>query len=270
MLRLATAFVLAPLLWLLIREGPRTLFFALTIPVIALACWECYRMLEIKGARPFKWIGVLAGVAVAWSFVDLVPHFALPVPLISLSVLTVSMAMWRRNDPAEMLDTSVFTVFPVVFVGLALAYLVGLRGMPGEDGQDLLLLLFFCVILADTAAFYVGTALGRTRMAPRLSPKKSWEGAIGGLAASVVGGLVAHAWFYQRLAVGHAVALGLIIGATAILGDLAESMLKRAVGVKDSSNLLPGHGGVLDRTDSLLFSAPVLYYYYRFFLQGSV
>jgi phosphatidate cytidylyltransferase len=268
MLRLATAAVLAPLLWFLIREAPPRGFYAFAFPILGLALWECFGMLEAKGQRPFKWLGIVSGLAIGWSFTGFVPRFDPLLPLVLLCILAMVLAMWRRPDPGTMLSAGVSTVFPVVFVGLALSYIVGLRRMPGEDGQDLLLLLFFSVMMADTVAYYVGSTLGRHRMAPNLSPKKSWEGAIGGLAGSVGAAVLAHLWFYQRLPLGHAVVLGLILGAAGILGDLAESVLKRATGVKDSSKLLPGHGGFLDRTDSLLFAAPILYYYYRYFLMG--
>jgi phosphatidate cytidylyltransferase len=131
----------------------------------------------------------------------------------------------------------------------------------------LLLLVLVCVIFTDVAAYYVGSNLGRHALAPRLSPKKSWEGAVGGLLASVGGAVLAHLWFFQRLPLGHAIALGLILGVAAIMGDLAESLVKRAAGVKDSSSLIPGHGGLLDRADSLLFAGPLLYYYYLWFLK---
>ena len=144
-----------------------------------------------------------------------------------------------------------------------------MRFIPGEDGEDLLMLLFVCVVLADIAAYYVGRAVGRRRLAPVLSPKKTWAGAVAGVAASMAGALVAQAWFYQRLAPGHALVLGFALGLAAIVGDLAESMVKRSANVKDSSRLLPGHGGLLDRTDSLLFAGPLLFYYYRWFLGGS-
>ena len=99
-------------------------------------------------------------------------------------------------------------------------------------------------------------------MAPRLSPKKSWEGALGGILASVGGAAAAQYWFHPALPLGHALALGVVLGLAAIFGDLS----KRAVGVKDSSSLVPGHGGILDRTDSLLFAGPILYYHHTFFL----
>jgi phosphatidate cytidylyltransferase len=130
------------------------------------------------------------------------------------------------------------------------------------------MLLFICVIFGDTTAYYVGTAFGRRRMAPELSPRKSWEGAAGAVVGSTAGALIAHFWFYQKLPLAHALAIGILLGAAGVLGDLAESMIKRACGVKDSSGLLPGHGGVLDRIDGLLFAAPALYLYLNLFLRG--
>jgi len=265
MVRIATALILATGLWLLIRKAPQPLFcFAATV-VIGIATWECYRMVSAEGARPFKAIGVGISVAVAYSFVG---WYEVHLPFVLGGAITLALAMLMRERPAEMLESALRTMFPVLFIGLSFGFLIGLRTMPGEDGNDLLLFLFLCVILADTAAYYVGRSIGRHLMAPRLSPKKTWEGAIGGVLASTLGGGVAHFWFFQNLPLAHALTLGLVLGLAAIAGDLAESMVKRAAEVKDSSRLLPGHGGVLDRTDSLLFSGPILFYYYRFVLQG--
>lgn len=257
------------MLWFFIREAPPDGFFLFALPMIGISCWECYRMLEVRGARPFKWLGLAAVVAIALSFRLLPQQFDTLLPLVLLIVIAVTLALWFRSTPPEMLETAAATVFPVLFVGLTLAHLVRLRAAPGEDGQDLLLLLFFCVIMGDTGAYYVGSTLGKHRMAPVISPKKSWEGALGGLVGCLGAAALASLWYYQRLPWGHAMALGAILWASGILGDLSVSVLKRAVGVKDSSGLLPGHGGMMDRTDSLLFAGPLLYYYYRSFLMGS-
>jgi phosphatidate cytidylyltransferase len=269
LLRLATAAVLAPALWLLTKRAPPLAFHAVALVLIGLACWECYRMLEHLGVRPFTWLGVASSMLLCASFAGLLPDVPTHVPFLLVGMLSAVVALWRRAEPREMLDSSLATAFPVLLVGLGLSYLVALRGIPGEDGADLLLLLFICVFFSDTGAYYVGRACGRHRMAPRVSPAKSWEGAAGGLAASIVGGLLAHFWFYQRLGLSHAVLLGIALGVGGMLGDLVESMVKRAVGVKDSSDLLPGHGGLLDRTDSLLLTGPLLYHYYRAFVQGA-
>ena len=270
MTRLATALVLLPFLYAVIEIAPFEVFLGAAAIMIWLACWECYCMLGVSGARPFKWLGLLGVLAVVWTFSGFAPLFETALPLIALTLVSVVMAMGRREDPKAMVEAAVSTVFPVVSVGLALSYLIALRGLPDGRGSDLLMLLFFATIAGDTAAYYVGTTFGRHRMAPRISPKKSWEGAAGGLAGSISLAFVARLVFVPELAWYHALILGALLGAVGMLGDLAASVLKRATGVKDSSGLLPGHGGILDRMDSLLFAAPVLYYYYRAFLQGTL
>lgn len=267
MRRILTAAVLVPVAWLVIQRGPAWVFLGLAIAWIAGACWECYGLLEAKGAHPFKLLGVAASVAVAWSFAGRTPSYGLEAPLLAATAASAVAAMRGRVAAAEMLEAVAHTLFPVLFVGLPLGYAIGLRAIPGEDGKDLLTLLLACVILADTAAYYVGSAFGRRLLAPTLSPAKSWEGALGGIGASVAGAILAHLWFYQRLPVGHALAVGALLGTAGIAGDLAESMIKRAAEAKDSSSLLPGHGGLLDRADSLLFAGPALYYYYKLVLE---
>jgi phosphatidate cytidylyltransferase len=268
MLRIASAAILGSIVWAAIKLAPLWAFFLLAFLFIIGACLEMYRMLDAFGARPFRWIGLAASGAVVWSMLGIEPTFHTCMPLIGVTILTVVMAIWRRGDPAEMLGASLHTLFPVLFVGMALGYLPRIRTLPGEDGSDLLLLTLVCVIFTDVGAFYVGSTFGRHRLAPRLSPKKSWEGAVGGVLMGVGAAVVAHFWFFHRLPIGHAIAIGIILGVAAILGDLAESLVKRAAGVKDSSNLIPGHGGLLDRCDSLLFSGPILYYYYLYLLKG--
>ena len=132
----------------------------------------------------------------------------------------------------------------------------------------MLLLLFLCITMGDTFAYYTGKNLGHRPLAPTLSPKKTWEGAFGALLGSSVAALLAHFWFFTRLPLRDALILGIVLGVAGILGDLAESVIKRATGVKDASNLLPGHGGLLDRVDSLLFAGPVLFLYFHWVLRG--
>lgn len=269
LIRLASAAILVPVLWTLIKLAPAGAFLVVAALAIGVACLECYRMLELQGARPLKLLGMLGALGLVWSFSGLAPHIEAHLPLLLAVMLSAVGAMFSRRDPAAMFRTTWSTLYPLLFVALLLAYLIRLRSMPGEDGPDLLLLLGLCVIFADTAAYYVGSWIGQHPLAQRLSPKKTWEGAVAGLLASVGAAVVAHLWFYQRLPLAHTLILGMVLGAAGIAGDLAESMLKRAVGVKDSSGLIPGHGGLLDRSDSLLFAGPILYYYYRVFLQSA-
>lgn len=268
MTRLVTAAVLAPLLWVTIKLAPAWVFVGAAMAVILAASWECYRMLRAGGAEPLVGVGLLATLGVLASFA--VPDGRVgPAQVLVASVLgTTAAVMGLRASPRQMLDALSATLLPVLLIGSTMGYLLWLRLRPGADGTDVVLLLFLCVICGDTAAYYVGSALGRHRMAPTISPRKTWEGFGGALAGSTLGALVAHAWFYQRLPLGHALALGVILGVSGVLGDLAESVVKRACGVKDSSTILPGHGGWFDRTDSLLFAAPILYHYHVTFLRS--
>ncbi len=270
MKRVLTALVLAPPLWALVQYGPAWGFSILIAVVIAGATLEAYRVLAALGARPLRGLGVVCAVAIAAAFDASVPvEFSVALP-VTLGVLAITAAAMRvRSGAREILDTLQATLLPVVLVGLTLAHLIGLRAVGSETGRDLLFVLFLCVMLGDTAAYYVGSSIGRTKLAPTLSPNKTWEGAIAAVVASVAAAWLATVWFFPELPLKHAWIIGALIGSAGILGDLAESTLKRASGVKDSGNLLPGHGGLLDRIDSLLFAAPVLYYYCMVFLDGA-
>lgn len=269
MTRLLTAAFLIPGAWYLCKRAPFPLFLAAMALVIGAAAWEACSLGTHRGAKPFRLAAILACLALGWAYSGLAPAWPPVAPMVALAVVVPLLAMLRRETPESMFEAIQATMLPVTFVGLGLAHCIALRAIAGEDGPDLLLLALVCVTFADTGAYYVGSAFGKTRMAPSISPKKSWEGALGGLAFSLGGAFLAHAWFYQRLPWTHAVVLGTLLCGAGILGDLAESLMKRAAGVKDSSGLLPGHGGVLDRIDSMIVAAPVLYYYWRIFLQGA-
>ena len=270
MQRLITAAILAPLLWAAIKVAPPWVFYLAAVLAICGACWECYRIMQRCEARPLVWLGLLAAASMVWSYSELSPFLDASQPLLALVLVAVPIAMWSRPSPDSVMKTLVETVFPPAFMALTMGYVVALRAVPDPDGQDLVTLLFICLILGDTAAYYVGKNLGRHKMAPQISPKKTWEGFGGAMIGAILGALLAHFWFYQRLPLVHVVPLGLVLGTTGALGDLAESVIKRACGVKDSSGLVPGHGGIFDRMDNLLIAAPVLYYYFRFFLSGTV
>ncbi|HEX8254113.1 MAG TPA: phosphatidate cytidylyltransferase, partial [Thermoanaerobaculia bacterium] len=120
----------------------------------------------------------------------------------------------------------------------------------------------------DIAAFYVGRTFGKHKLSPRISPKKTIEGLLGGVAASVIAAVVIHFTFFDRFPLHHAIIAGIILSVAGVIGDLAESMWKRSADVKDSGTLLPGHGGFLDRFDSILFTAPILYCYWTLIVHG--
>jgi len=265
MARLATAAVLLPLLWATVRYASLAVFVAICAGVACGACWECYRLLERRGGKPYKALGLLAAAASIWAVSGSSALHDVGLPLSAAVLAVTGTAMWRRSDPAQMFAAVADTLLPVLLVGLGLGFLVRLRALSPDVGPRLLWLLFTCTILGDTAAYYVGRRLGRRRLAPAISPGKSREGAVAAVAAGIAGAGLAHAWFLPQLPLSHALPLGAVLALAGIAGDLAESMIKRAAGAKDSGGVLPGHGGLLDRLDSLLFSGPVLYYYCRLF-----
>jgi phosphatidate cytidylyltransferase len=152
------------------------------------------------------------------------------------------------------------TILGVLYVPLLGSHLVALRTGFNQPLSAHLLSFFFMVLMGgDAGAYYVGRALGKHKLAPSISPGKTWEGAVGGLVAALAMATLAHFWFFRELP------LMTVVG---IFGDLAESALKRGAGAKDAANLLPGHGGILDRLDSLLFNAPLIYYFARFYFHS--
>ena len=270
MKRLLTAAFLVPAAWYVCKRASLPVFVAAVLLVAGCAAWECAGILARRGWRPFPALAVAGSLAVIWGFTAYPPRIGAIAALTALALAAPALAMLRREEPGAMLEAAVGSMFPALFVGLPFAFAVAIRAIPGTDGPDLLLLGLLAVVLSDTTAYYVGSAIGSHPMAPTISPKKSWEGAAGGIGGGLLAGLVAHFWFFQRLPLTHAVVLGAVLAIAGMVGDLAESMLKRAGGVKDSSGLLPGHGGMLDRVDSLLVAAPILYYYWRLFLAGTL
>jgi phosphatidate cytidylyltransferase len=183
---------------------------------------------------------------------------SVPIDLVLMSALVAlgALTLTRWSGGREAIGLASASVFPSLYLGLPLGAMVAIRETRGAEG---LFLLMLTVIVSDTAQYYSGRAFGRRPLAPAISPKKTVEGAVGGV---VFGGMtlaIAGAWWLPAAPAVLRVLLGVAIVALGIAGDLFESMLKRSAGVKDSSSLIPGHGGVLDRIDALLFAAPVYY-----------
>ena len=205
---------------------------------------------------------VLIGVGLAASILILArPHLPLAlVDLLVVSTLALLVAMFFSSTPIEhrLNDTSI-TLFGVLYVGLTLSTLVSTRSLPAGE----LFVLFVALVTwaADTGAYYAGTRWGTHLLAPSVSPKKTVEGVLGGMVLATGAALLAQAWFLPQLSLMDAMVLGVLMTGAGLLGDLCESAIKRSVGVKDSGGILPGHGGMLDRLDSLLFTAPTFYYY---------
>lgn len=268
MTRILTALVGLPVLFAVIKYLPPHFFLVLVSLAVVFASYEFFAIAERRGVQPHKALGALLGVGVAYAFFD--PGISQSSVLAAAAILVPVMSLVRATKKSGQLDEEfnavAVTLMGILSIGFLMGFAIALLGDGDERGVDLLVFLLWTVWLSDTAAYTVGSLLGRHKLFPSVSPGKTVEGAIGALVVGVGAAFLARAWFFTSLEVVDALALGLLLGLAGMVGDLSESMLKRAASLKDSGRLFPGHGGMLDRTDSLLFSAPVLFYYHEYFL----
>lgn len=262
-MRLATAAFGIPLILALDYLGGPAFGIALGLAAL-LAGWELYRMLLAALYRPAYGPGLLTIVLLALLPLQLKSLEGVPACLTAL-VLVAGLWFLAPTNYSNGFVNWVFTIIPALYVGVLLGYVAALR--VAQDGAWWVLILLFITWGYDTGAFAAGRALGRHRFMTHVSPKKTVEGVAGGLLLSAIGALIAVP--AVGLSPWQAVALGLLGGAVVQVGDLIESMIKRQTGVKDSGEILPGHGGVLDRIDGLLFAAPLVYYAARILGYGS-
>jgi phosphatidate cytidylyltransferase len=229
--------------------------------ILARAGWEYWRMFRMGGYRPS--LMLLAGGSAAFAVARHLTGFELTGLLLSLLMLAnmaLQVVNYRQNKDTAGLDFNI-NLGGVIYLGWLGSYLISLRDLPG--GLVWFMLVLPATWLADGAAYLVGSRIGRHKMAPYISPKKSWEGYIGGVVLGTLGTvLLGAAWrsFNPLVSLEQALVIGLVISIFSPLGDLCESLLKRGFGLKDTSNLMPGHGGMLDRIDSWLWAAPLGYY----------
>jgi phosphatidate cytidylyltransferase len=259
MTRVLSALVLLSVLIGAVWFLPPVTTLALALIVAVLAFIEYATIAAALGARVPRVVSAAAVLAacaaIGGAYVP--AEIVIMTALISIGAVAVGSG---QPGPAVLRDTAA-AIFPIVYIGLPLGALAAVRVLGGRGS---VLLLVVCIVVSDSAQYYTGRALGRRPLAPSISPKKTLEGAIGGLVfgtvAMVAGGRVVFpaAGFIMLLLIGAS------ISALGIVGDLFESLLKRSAGVKDSSGLIPGHGGVLDRIDSWLFAAPVYYVFVKY------
>ena len=261
--RLLVAFVLLPLGLAVIVIGG-AVYAGFVALLLGLAAWEYSNLFHAGGLRP-------AGVLLVSGALLLVVERALTglenvgwlLVLLIFGAMAFHLLDYERGRGQPGTDFSI-TIAGLLYIGWLGAYLISLRFLP--DGKWWVLLALPTVWIADSAAFVFGTRFGRHKMSPRLSPKKTWEGYLGGLGSAIVGGALLAlvirdgTGLVALFTLARGALLGLVIGALTPLGDLGESMIKRQVGAKDSGNLLPGHGGIFDRIDSWLWAAPISYY----------
>ena len=260
-LRVGTALVALPLLLAALVVGPPWLGLAIVALALAIGLNEFYALVAARGIRPLRLAVALAAAAL---FLDVVAPAWLPFPCGPFGVLVLVGAMLQRGLDQDGVGAGAATLLGAAYLGVLGGTIAAQLVLdPVAEGGVRIVLLLGILLVSDTFAFFVGHAVGRHRLAPTISPGKTVEGALGGLAGGVVGAFLIRQVGLPALPPLHAVGLGIGVAALGIVGDLAESLLKRWAGAKDSGTLFPGHGGMLDRLDSLLFGAPVLYYYFQ-------
>jgi phosphatidate cytidylyltransferase len=264
--RVLVAIFGAPLVIFLILNGG--LAFAILILIINLgAQYEFYKLTERKGMLPLKILGLVGTAIITFSFYKYgIEKLWLIVLCMFYLILLIELFRNKASATLNIASTTWGLFYPAVFFG----FMILLRELPKEIGMEYslggrwLLLMLICIWICDTAAYFIGKAIGKHKLFFRVSPNKTIEGAVAGLVFSFITGYIFHLTYIDSLTLLQCMVIALIAGTFGQVGDLLESLFKRDAEVKDSSSILPGHGGFLDRFDAPLFVAPVVYLYLRF------
>lgn len=273
--RVLTAVVAIPIIIIICLMGG-WYFFSFVVLLSAIGLYEFYGLAKAKGANPQAWVGLVVGFLVNLSFfstgrqvlfTDVHSEAQFFFLTLIVSVAVVGLIELFRNSGSAIQNTS-STLAGVLYVSLFFGTLIGIREAFDEPnyhlGGSLIIAILVSVWLCDTAAFQVGIKFGKHKLFPRVSPNKSWEGTFAGFLFAIIGIVGMKYLIVDYLPLSSALFIGIVVGVFGQLGDLFESLLKRDAGVKDSSQIIPGHGGVLDRFDSLLLVSPIVYLYLVF------
>jgi phosphatidate cytidylyltransferase len=270
--RFSTGAALIALIGAVLFRGPLWLFGAVTVTFILLGLNEFFSLVEKKGIVIERWIGLGVGAAVPLSILlEFQPGGGWEVFLMTAVFLSLFLLQLRREDSSHAIVGVSTALFGIFYVSWCFSFLIKLRLMEGPglpDGRWLVAFLLVVTKGGDIGAYTAGSLFGRHTLIRRISPSKTWEGVAGGLLFSVAA-VALFTSVFPAIPLAHLLILALLLGILGQLGDLSESLIKRDCQVKDSGAILPGMGGILDVLDSLLFTAPVCYFYMRkFFLGG--
>ena len=273
-LRILTALLLIPPVIYLIGWSPKWLLLAAVIAAVELCLYEFFQLCRHADFRPLSVLGYLAGAALCAARAvesDELELYSMLL-LVAFVLITLTLALLTSHDLKTYLGATATTIFGVLYIGLALSCLIPLRfsqlgqraiGPAGaaeaSGGRNVMLLLFLVIWADDTFAYFVGHAVGRKMLFPSISPKKTLEGSVAGLGGSLLVAWGFVSLFWQTASLEKVMLLAVLVALFGQTGDLAESAMKRGANLKDSGSVLPGHGGLLDRVDSLLFGAPVMW-----------
>jgi phosphatidate cytidylyltransferase len=267
--RIITALWFVPLLVIVVWFGGEPGFTALMVTFGILAALEFYRMVATSEAPPFTYFGliwtaffILSRNSELLSLFETRFGSGLLMPLLLTSAVVLPLiGLLSRRQKEGAFTTWAWTIAGILYVGWLLSYLVALRGL--DSGRNWVFFALFITWASDTTAFFIGRRFGRHKLAPNISPGKTWEGTIGGIVGAIIMSILffTSTPFHLPLVYWQAIVLSILVSIFGQVGDLVESLLKRNMGVKDSGRLLPGHGGILDRLDSIIFAGIVVYYY---------
>lgn len=255
-----TTVALAPLLIWIIGWADDPVFIAFVTLVAMLAHYEFLDLGVKKGYPVQKFVSIGLMLLLLSAFV--VRSVSVEVAVFAILLVVPTVYVFAKSELEDALPATAVCVLSTLYVGMLAGAVIRLKTDFPDVGAKLVFFLFISVWTGDGGAYYVGRKFGKRRLSPRVSPKKSVEGLVGGIAASVAAAAVMHFTFFREFPLVHALIAGFILAVTGVIGDLAESLWKRSAAVKDSGTLIPGHGGFLDRSDSILFTAPILYGYW--------
>ena len=276
--RILTALVALPILiasvilpaFFLQSAWANWLFPAIAGLALAAGLFEFYSLtkkLELKADAAVAYLGAAAFfIAFLFDAPSKFPDLLILTTALFVITVLVTQTFRFQADFSKLITGVGATLFGVFYVAFLGGFLVSIRtGFDSILSTHLLGFFFLVIMGADAGAYFTGKYLGKHKLAPKISPGKTVEGLIGGIVTSLAFAALAHYWFFPALNLKFALPLAIVMAATSVLGDLAESAIKRGAGAKDAANFLPGHGGLLDRLDSLLFNAPILYYFAKFY-----
>ncbi|MBI4313326.1 MAG: phosphatidate cytidylyltransferase [Candidatus Omnitrophica bacterium] len=267
--RTISTVVLIGLIGWVIFFAPRWLFGLIVAVFVGAGLHEFFTMVERKGIFLYRALGLIIGIIIPLSVhTGFEPTRGWELVLMVAALLGLFVLQLTRPDSSQTIVGIGTVLFGIFYISWCFTFIVKLRfiDVAGVDGRWLTAFLIFVTKAADIGAYVVGSAIGRHPLVARISPSKTWEGFLGGLAFGVGVAVLFMPHLPSVFAVGDVVALGLMLGVAGQLGDLSESMVKRDCQVKDSGGVFPGIGGVLDLVDSLLFTAPLCYFYLRYFV----
>jgi len=263
--RMINSFLILSLTGLIIFYFPNWVYLLLAVFLIILALKEFFGIIESKGIFTYKYLGIIAG-----SLIPVVIYLNLgegypdvePLFIIIACLFTFVLQFARRGEVKDHVISIAVTLLALFYISWFLSFFIKIKFLPG--GEKLVVYLVLVTKIADVAAYFVGSYIGKHNLIPRISPKKTVEGTVGALIASILLALFIKGLI--KISFNHALILGIMLGVTGQVGDLAESLIKRDCGVKDSGMSLSGFGGVLDMMDSLLFTTPIFYFYVKLFI----